>query len=65
MKRIFLYLLSISLMSYGLIFIMIYTNLFSFGYPFIDYITFIMTNLDCISFFIGLIILVMLSIKKR
>ena len=65
MKNIIIYLISMTFMIYGLIYIIIYMNLFSIGYPFIDYILFIITNLDCLTFFIGFILLVILSIKKR
>jgi len=62
--RIFLYILSFVLMVIGLTFILIYINLFSFGYTILEYLEFIFTNIECLIFFIGLIICILLIWRK-
>lgn len=55
--KIILYVFSIILMAIGLSFIIIYTNLFAFGYSFFNYCEFIFTRFEVIVFFIGFIFL--------
>lgn len=64
MKTIILHIISILMISYGLTFILIYLNLFSFGYTLLEYLEFIFTNLYCLPFFIGIILLIILIFKK-
>lgn len=64
MKTIILHIISILMISYGLTFILIYLNLFSFGYTLLEYLEFILTNLYCLPFFIGIILLIILIFKK-
>jgi len=47
-------------MIIGLTFILLYINLFSFGYTMVEYLEFIFTNIECLLFFIGFIILLIL-----
>jgi hypothetical protein len=58
--RIILYIISYTFMIIGLTFILLYINLFSFGYTMIEYLEFIFTNIECLLFFIGFIILLKL-----
>lgn len=60
MIKLFLYLISIIMMIMGLTFIILYINLFSFGYTIFEYLEFIFTNYECFIFFIGLLILILL-----
>lgn len=64
MKKIILYIISIFLISYGITFMMIYLNLFSFGYSLFEYLEFIFTNFYCLLFFIGLFLLIILVFRK-
>jgi len=64
MKLLF-YILSILLMSFGLTFIFVYTNLYTVGYHTLEYLSFLFTRMECISFFIGFFLLCFLCIKKR
>jgi len=62
--RIFLYILSFILMVIGCVFSILYINLFSFGYTILEYIEFIFTNIECLVFFIGLGIYIILIWRK-
>ena len=62
--RIIIFLLGILFMVTGMISIILYLNLLSFGYSFLEYVNFIIRKLECISLFIGLII-VWISIPRR
>ena len=63
--KIILYLISFLLMIYGLSLIIIYINLFSFGYNIIDYLEFIITNIGCWYFIVGFIILCILIGRNK
>lgn len=58
--RIILYIISFILMIIGMTFMMLYINLFSFGYTMFEYLEFIFTNIECLVFFIGFGILLKL-----
>jgi len=60
--KIILYVLSICLMVIGLSFMIIYTNLFAFGYSFFNYCEFIFTRFEVLIFFVGLLLC---FIKKK
>lgn len=62
--RFLIYILGVFLISLSFIFILLYTNLFSFGYTFFEFLTYIFTKLECLSLFVG-IILVVCSFKKE
>jgi len=51
--RIVLYIISFILMITGMVFMLLYINLFSFGYTIFEYLEFIFTNIECLAFFIG------------
>jgi len=65
LKRIILFIISFLLMVFGCTFIFVYINLFSFGYTILDYLKFIFSRVECLCFFVGLILYVILIIKKR
>ncbi len=54
--------LGILISSIGLMFIFLYLNLFALGYNFWEYVHFISTRLECLLFFLGIII-IMFSLK--
>lgn len=50
----------------GLSFIVIYLNLLVMGYSFLDYVKYIFCKIECLIFFVGyLIVLIMLKGKKK
>lgn len=63
MYKILLFFLSIICMSIGLFFIILYLNLFTLGYSFFDFVKFIIMRVECLVFFVG-IILLFLSIGR-
>jgi len=62
--RIIIFLLGILFIVTGMISIILYLNLLSFGYSFLEYVNFIIRKFECISLFIGLII-IWISITRR
>lgn len=64
MVRIFFFLMGFGLMSIGLSFIILYLNLMTIGYNFLNYVNFISRRIECYYSIIGLIIMVLsISIK--
>ncbi len=57
------FILAIILCSVGLFFTLLYLNLFTIGYTFLEYVYFIIRRVECNCFFIGLLLL-LLKIKK-
>ncbi len=51
-------LVGILLMSIGLFFLILYTNLFSLGYSFLDFVHFISRKVECLLFLVGLFLLI-------
>ena len=64
LKRLVCFILGIVITSYSLMFIIIYMNLIKMGYTFLEYIKYIFTRVECLSIFIG-IILICISLRKR
>ena len=62
--RIIIFLLGILFIVTGMTSIILYLNLLSFGYSFLEYVNFIIRKFECISLFIGLII-IWISISYR
>ena len=64
MIRIFFFLLGFGCMAIGLSFIILYLNLMTIGYNFLNYVNFISRRIECYYSIIGLIIMVLsISIK--
>ena len=63
--RVLLYIVSYMMMVIGLTFMILYINLFSFGYNMYEYLEFIFTSFECILFFIGLIIISVLLLRRK
>jgi len=64
--RIIIFLLGIILTITGMISLILYLNLLTFGYSFLEYVNFIIRKFECISLFIGLIIIwISISYRRR
>ena len=62
--RIIIFFLGILFIVTGFISIILYLNLLTFGYSFLEYVNFIIRKFECLSLFIGLII-IWISIPRR
>ena len=62
--RIILFILGFFLMILGNFYIIIYINLFSFGYNIFEYFEYIFTSYECYYLLVG-IILIIISIYKK
>lgn len=51
-------LVGILFMSIGLFFLILYTNLFTLGYSFWDFVHFISRKVECLLFLVGLFLLI-------
>lgn len=64
MVRVFFFLLGFGLMVIGCSFIILYLNLTTIGYNFINYVNFISRRIECYFSIIGLIMMILsMSIK--
>lgn len=64
MVRVFFFLLGFGLMVIGCSFIILYLNLTTIGYNFLNYVNFISRRIECYFSIIGLIIMILsVSIK--
>lgn len=59
MLRIFFFLFGFGLMVVGFTYIILYLNLMSIGYNFLEYVNFIFSRVECYFVVVGLIILVL------
>ena len=57
MTRIFFFLLGFGLMTVGFVYIILYLNLLTIGYNFLDYVNFIIRRIECYFSLFGLIII--------
>ena len=62
--RIIIFLLGIIFTVIGMVSLILYLNLLSIGYSFFEYVNFIIRKFECISLFIGLII-IWISVSHR
>ena len=60
MIKVILFILGVFLCSFGLLFDLLYLNLLSMGYSFLEYVKFIISRVECNSLPIGIIILLFL-----
>ena len=63
--RYFLFFVGILLSTIGLSYIIIYLNIMLMGFSFFDYIKYIFTRIECLSFFLGYILLLILFKKGK
>ena len=59
--RFLIFLIGFGLSVIGLSYIIMYLNLLTIGYNFLEYVNFIIRRIECLNFFIG-IILILISI---
>ena len=62
-RHILLFILGILLNSISLMFIIIYLNLLKMNYTFVEYLKYIITNMECLLFIPG-ILFIKISLKK-
>lgn len=55
--RIFLFLLGFGLTVTSLSYIILYLNLLSLGYNFLDYVNFIIKRVECLNVFLGILLM--------
>lgn len=63
MKKIISLIIGIIICSIGLFFIMLYLNLLTLGYSFFNFVKFIISNVYCDLFFLGLVI-ILITIER-
>ena len=64
MKRVFLYLFGFFLSVIGLFFCFLNLNLFTIGYSFRKYVKFIISNIECSVFLLGIIVIILAYERK-
>lgn len=64
MVRFFFFLLGFGLTIIGSVYIIIYLNLTTIGYNFLEYVNFIIRRIECLNFLFGIIIMA-LSLYKE
>ena len=64
MKKIILLGIGILFLAISFFFMILYLNLFTLGYSFFDYVHFINSRIECLIFYIG-IILVIVGLKNK
>ena len=64
MKKLLIAVLGILFVSIGLFFCILYLNLFSFGYTFLDYVYFIIRRIECHILWIGIVLLFFVLHRK-
>lgn len=57
--RIFLFLLGFGLTTIGCVYIIVYLNLLSIGYNFLEYVNFIIRRAECLNALLGIIIMIL------
>lgn len=57
--RILMFLFGFGLTVISLSYVILYLNLFSFGYNFLEYVNFISRRVECLIFFVGIIIIIL------
>ncbi len=64
MTRFLLYIAGFILLVVGLVYFIIYTNLFTFGYSLKEYSLYLFTHLETYSLFLGIFLLLLALYKK-
>ena len=62
--RFLIFLIGFGLTVIGLSYIILYLNLFTIGYNFLEYVKFIIRRIECLNFVVG-VLLILLSIFYR
>ncbi len=58
MNLLIIYFLGIILASIGLFYIILYLNLLTMGYSFLNYVNFIFRRIECLLFIVGILIII-------
>ena len=58
MLRIFFFLFGFGLMVVGFTYIILYLNLMSIGYNFLEYVNFIIRRIECLNTLFGIVIMI-------
>lgn len=58
MIKIVLFLFGFGLTTIGFVYIICYLNLLTLGYSFLEYVQFIISRLECLNAFIGIMIMI-------
>lgn len=58
MIKIVLFLFGFGMTTIGFVYIICYLNLLTLGYSFLEYVQFIISRLECINAFIGILIMI-------
>lgn len=64
MSRMFFFLLGFGLMVIGFTYIITYMNLMSMGYSFLQYLSFILSKVECLFALIGFILVSIIILTK-
>ena len=64
MIRLIPLIIGIFFCSISIFFVILYINLFTMGYSFLDFVKFINTRVECLLFYIG-IILIIYSLERK
>lgn len=64
MKKIIILGIGILFLAISTFFMILYLNVFTFGYSFLDYVHFINRKIECLLFYIGFILIVV-GLKKK
>ena len=64
MKKIILLGIGILFLSISIFFMILYLNLFTLGYSFLEYVHFINSRIECLLFYTG-VILIIIDLKKE
>ena len=62
--RIFFFLIGFFLIVMGIMYMIIYLNLLSFGYNFLEYLTYILNHYECLVIIPGIIIVLLCIFRK-
>ena len=62
--KIMFFIIGFSMMTIGMAYIIVYSNLLTFGYSIKEYLLYIITRYECWYFIIGLIIITILIFRK-
>lgn len=63
--RIILFIIGFMLMVIGMSYIIVYSNLLTFGYTFKEYLEYLISRYECWYFIIGLLIIIVIIFRKE
>ena len=63
--RIILFIIGFMLMVIGMSYIIVYSNLLTFGYTFKEYLEYLISRYECLYFIIGLLIIIVIIFRRE